>query len=92
MPKIDIQPKYFDQAKFICTTCANEWVCGTSKGEEVRVDVCSNCHPFYTGAQTYANVAGRVEQFRSKFAKRDTIKAEAQKQSAAQKAKNQENK
>ncbi|ACU78859.1 ribosomal protein L31 [synthetic Mycoplasma mycoides JCVI-syn1.0] len=92
MPKIDIQPKYFDQAKFICTTCASEWVCGTSKSEEVRVDVCSNCHPFYTGAQTYTNVAGRVEQFKSKFAKRDTIKAQAEKQSQAQKAKNKENK
>jgi len=48
MPKNDIHPKYFEEAQFICTTCANKFICGTTKGEEVRVDICSNCHPFFT--------------------------------------------
>ncbi|WP_310795079.1 50S ribosomal protein L31 [Mycoplasma cottewii] len=90
MPRNDIQPKYFNEAKFVCTTCSNEWVCGTTKAEEIRLDICSNCHPFYTGAQTFVNNAGRVEQFKSKFAKRDSIKATAEKHSADQKAKNKE--
>lgn len=87
MPKTDIHPKYFD-AKFICTTCSNEFTCGTTKGEEVRVDTCSNCHPFYTGKQNFSNAEGRVERFNEKFVKKDAKLADAAKASEAQKAKN----
>ncbi|WP_031542274.1 50S ribosomal protein L31 [Mesoplasma photuris] len=88
MPKKDIQPNYFEEAKFVCTTCENEFICGTAKGEEVRIDVCSNCHSFYTGNQQFLNNAGRVEQFKTKFARKDAIKASAESDSAAQKAEN----
>jgi len=89
MPKKDIHPQYFADAKFVCTTCGNEFVAGTTKGEEVRVDICSNCHPFFTGNQKFANNQGRVEQFKSKFTKRDETNAKAMADSKAKKAENQ---
>ncbi|QHX37051.1 50S ribosomal protein L31 [Spiroplasma sp. BIUS-1] len=88
MPKANIHPQYFE-AKFVCTTCSNEFMSGSTKGEEVRIDTCSNCHPFYTGKQNFANAEGRVEKFKEKFAKKDAKIAEAEKASAAQKAENE---
>lgn len=92
MPKKDIHPKYFDDAKFVCTTCENEVNCGSTKGKEIRIDICSNCHPFYTGNQQFANAAGRVEQFNAKFAKKAELKTNVEKASAEQKAKNAKDK
>ncbi|AOG61053.1 50S ribosomal protein L31 [Spiroplasma helicoides] len=92
MPKLDIHPKYFE-TKFVCTTCSNEFMSGSTRGEEVRVDTCSNCHPFYTGKQSFANAEGRVEKFKEKFVKQEAMAAqkkaisEAQKQENAKKAK-----
>jgi large subunit ribosomal protein L31 len=88
MPKKDIHPKYFENAEFICTTCGNKFVSGTTKGEEVRVDICSNCHPFFTGTQKFSGSQGRVEQFNAKFAKKDQKVKQAQEDSAAKKAEN----
>ncbi|PPE06030.1 50S ribosomal protein L31 [Williamsoniiplasma lucivorax] len=79
MPNKDIQPKYFDNAKFVCTTCDSIMEIGSTKAEEIRVDVCSNCHPFYTGNQQFSNTAGRVEQFKAKFAKKDELNAKKNK-------------
>jgi len=87
MPKLNAHPQYF-QAKFVCTTCSNEFISGSTKGEEVRIDTCSNCHPFYTGKQSFANAEGRVEKFKEKFVKKDAKAAEREKASAAQKAEN----
>ncbi|ATZ16114.1 large subunit ribosomal protein L31 [Entomoplasma freundtii] len=88
MPKKDIHPRYWDDAKFVCTTCENVTISGSTKGQEVRLDICSNCHPFYTGNQQFANTAGRAEQFKAKFAKKDSLHANVAKASAEQKAKN----
>lgn len=88
MPRNDIHPKYF-QTKFVCTTCSNEFMSGSTKGEEVRIDTCSNCHPYYTGKQSFANAEGRVEKFKEKFAKKDVKAAEKEAASAAQKALNE---
>ncbi|QHX36213.1 50S ribosomal protein L31 [Spiroplasma sp. TIUS-1] len=73
MPKQNIHPKYFDEAQFICVTCNSKFDMGTTLSEEVRVDTCSKCHPFYTGKQTFANAEGRVEKFKEKFAKKDAM-------------------
>ncbi len=74
MPKQDIHPKY----ETIRVQCA----CGTSfetrsthKGD-VHLEICSSCHPFYTGKQKLVDTAGRIERFRRKYAKSDTGKAE----------------
>lgn len=89
MPNKDIQPKYYDDAKFVCTSCKNEFTCGTTKGEEVRIDICSNCHPFYTGNQKFAGNQGRVEQFNAKFAAKDAANAKAKADSEAKLAENE---
>ena len=63
--KDGIQPEYF-QAKVKCN-CGNEFVTGSTK-EEIRVEVCSKCHPFYTGSQKLLNdVGGRVDKFNKKY-------------------------
>ena len=62
--KSDIHPEY----KEINVKCA----CGVtfttrSAGGDVQADICSNCHPFYTGKQKFVDTAGRVEKFQKKF-------------------------
>jgi large subunit ribosomal protein L31 len=47
----------------------------TFKGPLLRLEVCSNCHPFFTGKQKLLDTAGRVERFQRKYAKSDTAKA-----------------
>ena len=63
-----IQPKYY-QAKVKCN-CGNEFTIGSTQ-EEIRVEVCSKCHPFYTGNQKNLNDAGgRVEKFNKKYGRK----------------------
>ena len=59
-----IHPNY-KKVKVICTSCGNEFETG-SVLDEIRVDTCSNCHPFYTGKQRFASADGRVEKFNKK--------------------------
>lgn len=60
----DIQPEY-QQAKVTCN-CGNEFTTGSTKGE-IHVEVCSKCHPFYTGQQRTAQARGRIEKFNRKY-------------------------
>ncbi len=60
--------------------------------EEMRINVCSNCHPFFSGAQNFASTTGRVEQFKSKFARKRSLLMQLLKNSEEQKSKNKENK
>jgi len=64
--KKDIHPKTFN-AKFRCH-CGNEIEVLTTKGKEVNVEICANCHPFYTGKQRFVDTAGRIDRFRKKYA------------------------
>jgi large subunit ribosomal protein L31 len=59
--KKDIHPTYFVDAKIICS-CKNVIVAGSTK-EEQNVEICSACHPFYTGKQKMLDTAGRVNKF-----------------------------
>ena len=59
-----IQPKYY-QAKVKCN-CGNEFTIGSTQ-EEIRVEVCSKCHPFYTGQQKAAQARGRIDKFNRKY-------------------------
>lgn len=63
--KKGIHPEYH-KAKVVCTTCGNEFETGSTK-KELKVDTCSNCHPFYTGKQRFAAAQGRVEKFNKKY-------------------------
>ncbi|MDL2271469.1 50S ribosomal protein L31 [Desulfovibrio sp. OttesenSCG-928-I05] len=64
--KDNIHPTTY-QAKISCA-CGNEIEAGSTKGESVHVEICSNCHPFYTGKQRFVDTAGRIDRFRRKYA------------------------
>jgi large subunit ribosomal protein L31 len=63
--KKGIHPEY-KTVTITCTTCGNTFE-GGSVLDEVRVDTCSNCHPFYTGKQKFGQAAGRVERFNKRY-------------------------
>lgn len=76
----DIHPEYFPKAKVQCA-CGNSFTVGATK-EEIKVEICSKCHPFYTGEEKLLDVAGRLEKFKSRKAK---ASAEPKKKKAAKK-------
>jgi len=65
--KKDIHPKYFTDAKATCA-CGAIFAVGSTK-QELSVEICSNCHPFYTGADRTVDTAGRIDRFKAKQAK-----------------------
>lgn len=62
--KQGIHPEY-NRVKVTCA-CGNEFETGSVK-ENLRVEICSECHPFYTGRQKFAKADGRVERFNKKY-------------------------
>ncbi|MDH7476187.1 MAG: 50S ribosomal protein L31 [Microgenomates group bacterium] len=70
--KKNIHPKYFDQAKVVCS-CGNTFTIGSTK-ESITVEVCNRCHPFYTGEHRYLDTKGRVDAFQKKAAAAAQIK------------------
>ncbi|MFA5247850.1 MAG: 50S ribosomal protein L31 [Patescibacteria group bacterium] len=62
--KKDIHPKYYEDAKVTCV-CGNKFTTGSTK-PEIKVELCSACHPFYTGKQKLVDTARRVEKFQAK--------------------------
>ena len=79
--KKNIHPKYHKDAKILCA-CGNIIKTGSTR-PEMKVEICSACHPFFTGKQKLLDTAGRIERFRRKYAKSDAGKAEAAKSEAA---------
>ncbi|MDY3052853.1 MAG: 50S ribosomal protein L31 [Ndongobacter sp.] len=63
--KKDIHPDYYENATVVCA-CGNTFTTGSTK-ESLKVEVCSECHPFYTGKQKFAERGGRVERFKKKY-------------------------
>ena len=64
--KDKIHPKVFN-AKISCA-CGNEVELRSTKGEKLSVEICSACHPFYTGKARFVDTAGRIDRFRKKYA------------------------
>lgn len=62
--KTEIHPEYV-QATITCS-CGNSWETRATK-PALRVEVCSNCHPFFTGEQRIVDTAGRVERFKRRY-------------------------
>jgi large subunit ribosomal protein L31 len=60
--KSNIHPKWYPQAKITCLACGTVWIVGSTR-PAMQVDVCSNCHPFYTGEQRIVDTEGRVDRF-----------------------------
>ncbi|MEX0788292.1 MAG: 50S ribosomal protein L31, partial [Anaerolineales bacterium] len=63
--KTGIHPTYFPEATVTCA-CGNTWKTGSTV-ESIHTDVCSNCHPFYTGEQRIVDTEGQVERFYKKL-------------------------
>lgn len=63
--KTDIHPTYYPEAKVICA-CGNTWTTGSTQ-EVIQTDVCSECHPFYTGEQRIVDTEGQVDRFYKKL-------------------------
>lgn len=71
--KKDTHPEYHDDCKVTCA-CGNSFVTGSTM-KEIRVEICSKCHPFYTGKQKYVDTARRVEKFQEREEKMSKAKA-----------------
>jgi large subunit ribosomal protein L31 len=63
--KSKIHPEY-NEINVVCS-CGNTWVTRSTLSKELHVEVCSACHPFYTGKQKIVDTAGRVEKFKQKY-------------------------
>jgi large subunit ribosomal protein L31 len=63
--KKGIHPKYVEIT--VTCSCGNVFKTGSTMGEDLHIDVCSACHPFYTGKQKLLDTAGRVDKFRRKY-------------------------
>ncbi len=65
--KAEIHPKFYPDAKVVCASCGNTWTTGSTK-KELRVDICSNCHPFFSGeSQRIIDIEGQVDRFYKKL-------------------------
>ncbi len=64
--KADIHPEY-NKIKALCA-CGNEFELGSVENE-IKVEICSACHPFFTGKQKLIDTAGRIEKFKKRYAK-----------------------
>ncbi len=64
--KTDIHPKYFEQAKVTCA-CGAEFTVG-SPSQELNIEICSQCHPLFTGQEKVMDTAGRMEKFKARVA------------------------
>ena len=73
--KPEIHPEYADVE--VTCSCGNTFTTRSTLGKPLHVEVCSACHPFYTGKQKIVDTAGRVEKFRQKYGKKTDTKAAA---------------
>ncbi len=72
--KQGIHPQYND-IKVQCA-CGNAFTTRSTRKEELHVEICSNCHPFFTGKQKLVDTAGRVDRFNRRYKKSDAAVAE----------------
>ncbi|HEY82939.1 MAG TPA: 50S ribosomal protein L31 [Dehalococcoidia bacterium] len=67
--KEKIHPKYYNDARVICS-CGNTFTTGSTK-KELKVELCSQCHPFFTGERRVVDATGRVERFKKRYQVKD---------------------
>ena len=81
-----IHPKFYTDAKVVCASCGKTWTTGSTK-KELRVDICSNCHPFFSGeAQRIIDIEGQVDRFYKKLTARQTYVETKKARDAAKKS------
>ncbi len=71
--KQDLHPQYNHDAKVVCS-CGNTFVTGSTL-PSIQVEICSKCHPFYTGQQKLVDTAGRVDKFQARASKQAAVAA-----------------
>lgn len=71
--KKDIHPKYYPNARVLCA-CGNSFNIGATK-EFIEVEICSKCHPFYTGHEKAFDTVGQVQKFKKRLEKKSEIKS-----------------
>lgn len=69
--KKDIHPQYYKEAKIKCA-CGAIFKTGSTK-PEIQIEICGNCHPFFTGKEKLVDIMGRVERFKTRTAKKKEI-------------------
>jgi len=69
--KKDTKAQYYHDTNVTCV-CGNKFTTGSTQ-QELKVEICSSCHPFYTGKQKLVDTAQRVEKFQAKTAKKETL-------------------
>jgi len=87
--KKDIHPKYYPNATITCS-CGAKFTVGSTV-EKMEVEICSHCHPFYTGQEKLVDTAGRVQKFKSRLEKTQKLK-EARKPKSSKEKKIKEKK
>ena len=75
--KKNLHPKYYPNAQVRCA-CGNTFTAGSTK-EFIEIEICSKCHPFYTGKEKVFDALGRVEKFRKRLARKEELKKKAKK-------------
>jgi large subunit ribosomal protein L31 len=81
--KEKIHPQYYSDAKVICA-CGNTFTTGSTR-KEIKVELCSKCHPFLTGERRMMDTAGRVERFKRRYEKQAKAKEEEKAKETAKK-------
>jgi len=79
--KKDIHPTYYPDAQVICA-CGNTWTTGSTQ-KVIHTDICSNCHPFYTGEQRIVDTEGQVDRFYKKLHAREQYVSDLEAREAA---------
>lgn len=85
--KQNTHPTYFSDAKVVCA-CGNTFTVG-STSQNIHVELCSNCHPFYTGAQKFVDTASLIQKFQDKQKKAQEFKVTVQKKKEEETRKSQ---
>ncbi|OGE73722.1 MAG: 50S ribosomal protein L31 [Candidatus Doudnabacteria bacterium RIFCSPLOWO2_02_FULL_42_9] len=71
--KNEIHPQYFTAAKVVCA-CGNSFITGSTQ-QELHVEICYNCHPFYTGKQNLIDTSGTIDRFKKRSSKAAELKS-----------------
>jgi len=79
--KKEIHPTYYPEARVVCA-CGETWTVGSTKAE-IRVDICSACHPFFTGEQRIVDTEGQVDRFYKRLEARQRFVSEQEEREAS---------
>lgn len=82
--KENLHPTWFPEATVSCMSCGKTWKTGATV-QSLTTEICSNCHPFYTGEQRIIDTEGRVDTFMRRLQRRDDMRAAQEKSRAAAK-------